>query len=297
MGRYRRGTVALCWLVGCAAPGADVNVPDDVRDTDSAPADTETLPTGDTDPAVGETDVPPAETDTVIRALEFALPSGLGDDGASCVGTATCRLTFSYPNSRTLTLRYTEDAVPVAGRPVAFEVVDGTDLAGMATLSASDVVTDADGLATVAIGVLDGGTWQFSVRATTDGAPERLANVRTTVFNPVPLSVTTSYAGAQSLASFDVFLYEQVGGLPDCSDPLAITATLTADDAKSNVFWGQTARFTTFAGLEADGEQVYTVIARAAWPFDAGLSVGCNAVDGRVRWVAPTTVDIVLIDL
>jgi hypothetical protein len=251
-------------------------------------------------PQASETDGPidpPPDTPMGVQALEFDLRDGLGDDGQPCVGTPACVVAFSFPATRTVTAVYTEDGVPVAGKTVRAEVVACSDVFGVAVLSDTDMVTDEAGRVSLTLGVADGGEWTFSVAMSADGAPGRTLNARVTVFNPLPLRVEVRSTGTSGVDQYDVFLYRQSAGVPDCSDPLGLFASVTADRSAGPLDLRQAAAFTDFPGLEADGEQRYTVVARASRSGEPTSAVGCDATQGRVRWVAPTSVVLDLTDL
>ncbi len=250
----------------------------------------------------GDATFPDAPTDStphenvqpLVRALEFK--QAFGDDQQPCVGAPRCTIFLGYNEEKTLELSYTEDGLRVAGQPVMFALEN--DLDDLGDLNTFSSATNAEGIAAVKTHPQISVTGQYTVKAWVDNStiPPKYFDIQVSPKGVVALTVVGTYQGVGPVYTYGVKIYKQsAAGVPGCQDLSSLYAR-TADQLKEGLLITQSAKFTTFAGLEADRTQKYTVLAYSLNGVEAVQAWGCNASDGLLEWGKSKTVAVELID-
>ena len=285
--------------------------------------------------AGGATDVASPAPDTAGPGVDIPLPQAFrrllfldqtGDNGLPCATECTkwVRAISSVP----LGVRFESSSdgasgwQPAAGIAVQFEIRGETQ--AQAQLEVGDgttgfLVTGANGEATVALRVLAVDLpAQFAVQVTARDLPEVTPLFFTIVIDKTdgpPLTVLPEYVGAQPVAGVVVRLFQQPA---DAAHPRGYIAdglrctdlepfVRAGDDVhmppasirSSEVAYPQSVVFhgANFVGLEADGEQMFTVLAIGKDRDGTDRVLGCDDRNALLHAGQSTNVPVTMLDL
>jgi hypothetical protein len=242
-------------------------------------------------------DIPAPDAEVVPFVLAFA--DAHDDRGNPTAGRLVFFADVACDQARELRVRLTQGGEAVPDAPVTYEVQD--DPQHLGALVASTVYTDASGIAAGGIRAAFAGSGEIGVTACAKGQPGapclEFRVAVDCVQSPV-LTVGVAPPGSPSnITEARVFLYRRgTDGGPLCSD-LSLDALPTATVASSWIAPGQTAVFPDLPGLEAEVEQVYTVVALGRTAEGAIDAWACNDQGAAVAWGASTQVDLVLAEI
>ena len=258
-------------LVACGDDGGSQVETDTVVPQDTTPPD-DTTPT---DTAVADTALPPADT-TPVGSNHLGYGPGLTSaDGQPCATYCTWNLIAG--DERELAVRYLD----AAGQPkVDAQIKWSIDVPDtLARLSALSTYTGADGVAKVQLRSFDaGGTATVTAKVSSDPDAGEVTFVAVYGIPAKPvLLVSHEYVGNAGIASFSLRLFRAEGGASSCGSvhPDAGGQQPQPDLVTGPYGFGQQAQLFELPGLEADGEQVWTV--QFVGPADAATvrAVGC----------------------
>ena len=223
-----------------------------------------------------------------------------GDDAKTCVQTDLCTFNVSFNGDRSLGVIYLEDGAPVANVPLQFTIIEDPGQVGKMVVAT--VYTDQAGAASGTVKAMKAVSASFKVKVTVAGAPDIAPiyfgiNVQPKV--QAYLTVSFIYGGQRTFDGVRVYLIKNTAtNVADvfCGDidPLDLP---TADLIQGPVQLSQTVKFQTLPGLEDEGEQRYTVIARGETGDGQAMTFGCDEDEGIVRLTSTTHVTIDLIDI
>jgi hypothetical protein len=237
--------------------------------------------------------------------LEFVNGSGqpaVGDDGVACVAGHACYYEADLNSSRSLSVRYTIDGLPMENVLLGFEEVE--DTTGQSNLLATAVYTDAQGIATgkLKTGPAQGDV-QIKVSVSSDVEPLFFDVVVTAKISDT-LTISATYAGPSPVGYFQVFLYEQSEpGQPDCDDIESLfeggQASLQSP-VKKLIPVPETVKVKAGdMGIAAGEHKTFTVVAigvEANPETDPILAWGCDNVSAVLPPLDAGNVEIELID-
>ncbi|PKN58723.1 MAG: hypothetical protein CVU56_03965 [Deltaproteobacteria bacterium HGW-Deltaproteobacteria-14] len=258
-------------LFACGDDGGQQVETDTVVPQDTTPPD-DTTPS---DTAVVDTALPPVDT-TPAGSNHLGYAPGLTSaDGQPCATYCTWNLVAG--EERELAVRYLD----AAGQPKADAQIrwssDAPDT--LARLSALSTYTGVDGVAKVQLRSFDAGgtaTVTAKVGSDPDAGEVSFVVVYTIPATPV-LLVSHEYVGAAGVASFSLRLFRAEGGASSCGSvhPDAGGQQPQPDLVTGPYGFAQQAQLFELPGLEADGEQVWTL--QFVGPADGATvrAVGC----------------------
>ncbi len=239
-------------------------------------------------------------------AFTFVNDSGqpaVGDDGVACVPGNGCVFKAGVNSSRTLSVLYTVDGLPIENVLVSFEMTE--DSSGQASLVAGAVYTNANGIATgkVKTGEAQG---EILVRASVNSDVVSPLNFEVVIESKVndTLTISATYNGPRPVSYFQAYLYEQDDNLkPNCDDIESLfnngQATLMSP-IKKLVPVPETFKIKSSDMNLADGElRSYTVVAigvEANPETDPILAWGCDNLGATLPPIGTGNVQVELVD-
>lgn len=288
---------ALALGLVAAACGDDdgvdgVTPPMDVVGADTvAPVDDTVAPVDDTEQPFSPDTAPPAP-----NTLAFA-PSMFGADGLAC--TTHCTLELVAGEERELAIIYRDaNGVPRVDAAIRWAIDAPAELARLNALTS---YTEADGVARVTLRTFDlPGSVTVTASASGDDGAGELDFVAFLELPPAPVLLAShEYVGAQGFSSFTLRLFRQnAGGQPSCGavHPDAGGVPPTPDVELGPFGAGQQAQVMDLPGLDAAGEQAWTVQFVGPASDGAIRAVGCEG-GVVVRSDATATALVYVLDL
>jgi len=287
---------------------------------DTSPVD---LPPPGDSPSKPDGQVQDVPGPTTVGLLEFVDRNG--DDGVSCVGSNRCSKKFESVEIRELKVRYREDGLPTPNKAIHFEITRGP--AGLAELlSNGTVITDENGQATIEFRVKEppeqSALAQLEVTVSVVSRPDVdevffdiLIDIKGE--DQAPLTVLPDYTGDQPVESVRLRLFRQppdprnegqyVSTGVSCRDLVPFIRNdnenrMPAYDIPSTEFEiGSSYQFQEVhfvdPTLEAEPEQMYTVLAIGRDATNVNRIVGCDDQNAKVRRGESITVVVPMNDL
>jgi hypothetical protein len=246
-------------------------------------------------PEVGEE----AYVPTGQGKLEFV--DQFGDDQKTCIQTDTCSFTVSYNSERGLKVRYTENGQPKEGAPIKFQVIEDQQQAGK--LAVSTVYSVASGVAEAKVKVVKAVETTFKVKVFLQGTDVTPIYFKINAQPKIDSSLTVSatYNGQQTFTGVKAYLFKN----DSLTEPSKKCADMdprdlpTADYEKGPVDLAQTFKWAVneLLGLEDEGEQFYTVVARAEKEDGTAVAFGCDDSTGHVFATSSRHVTVAMKDI
>lgn len=242
------------------------------------------------------TDVGPQDGTQTIQSLQLAFDMAVGDDNISCENAAHCAVHLSYNSKRTLSVVYTGDDKPQAGRLVNFAISE--DPSNMGWISTSQSWTNGSGVASIDAKPSLSAPGSFIVKAWVDeeGVAPLYFDLTVTPKGVVPLTVVADYNANRPLTTYTVRLFLQGDGKPDCADYEQLYSNETAHYQSPPTNMTQSVKFTEFAGIQ-DGPQKYSVLVFALNPSGSVWAWGCDDANAEIVYGYGTTVVVELKDV
>ena len=238
----------------------------------------------------------PIDSTGAVPALSFGL--AVGDDGFSCTTGDRCTLLLTLNAQRSLDVVYTVDGVGVPSAFIYFAIVE--DALSLGTLTALSALTDDLGVGSVDVKTVKPAQGDLVVRAsvTDETVPPLYFDVLVSGKSQVPLSISTTYGGGAVLPNWIARLYAQDGsGEPSCESPSDLYDALVPATIQSPPkLLSQTANFLEIPGLEAGGQERFTILVYSESDDGTLLAWGCDDVAAVVSTTTSTSVVVPLVD-
>jgi len=260
-------------LVACGDDGGQQVVETDTYVADDTVVPTDTVVSDTTQPI--DTTQPVDTTPQGANVLGYA-PGQTSADGQPCATYCTWNLVAG--DERDVAVVYRDSA----GNPKPdAQIKWSTDAPEtLARLTALSTYTDAQGVATVSLKSFDaGGTVTVTAKVGNDPEAGEVTFVVVLEVPPSPVLLAShEYVGDAGVALFKLRLFKAPGGAPGCAvvHPDAGGVPPTADVELGPFGFAEQAQVFELPGLEADGQQTWTV--QFVGPADGATvnAVGCK---------------------